>query len=501
MRFPKQELNIDEYLRKISSMLADSTCHIFIDTNIISQLYRLNESARNDFYKWINICKDRFHIPNWSVQEYSQRVTNQTTKEYLSELSKAKTLSKELNNISKFIKAYVGASLLVGTMYEDKKDDLFQDMETITKSFEKIANAINKNLKKHQMDVHKEIIEKLECFTLDTDIYKIIDNLCFGYELRLGNCIPPGFKDARESFNNVGDLIIWKEILSFCENKKPKDAETEKAIKAVLVTRDLKPDLVYTPQKQITSNGIVIKEEDKIEIAQESLIYEFSLAAGTEDFQIISFYTLVKCLASNYQELAYSFQVELENERESILDASPVSGISNANRPHNENREAYSKKDDNGTYSPIALKDREYVSSSNPELAMCIDDLRSHNWYKQNFAIGRLSKFSPEQEKVTQERKDDLFVLGRNVLQSAEGQAYRADDFLHSLKEKIRNWPKELQQSFVDGCLYEMFYDSSGNERAEDSRKIKYKETIINQLPDMGLTTVFLSKMLGQDVT
>ena len=49
MRFPKQELDIDQYLQVIDGLLNDEECHLFIDTNIISQLYKLNDAARMDF--------------------------------------------------------------------------------------------------------------------------------------------------------------------------------------------------------------------------------------------------------------------------------------------------------------------------------------------------------------------------------------------------------------------------------------------------------------------
>ena len=48
MRFPKQELDIDQYMQTIESLLNDKDCHLFIDTNIISQLYKLNDDARID---------------------------------------------------------------------------------------------------------------------------------------------------------------------------------------------------------------------------------------------------------------------------------------------------------------------------------------------------------------------------------------------------------------------------------------------------------------------
>lgn len=43
MRFPIQELDVDQYMQTIESLLNDNDCHLFIDTNIISQLYKLKE--------------------------------------------------------------------------------------------------------------------------------------------------------------------------------------------------------------------------------------------------------------------------------------------------------------------------------------------------------------------------------------------------------------------------------------------------------------------------
>lgn len=51
MKFPKQNIDISEYYSEIKALLGDNDCAIFIDTNILSQLYRLNDKARQDFYK------------------------------------------------------------------------------------------------------------------------------------------------------------------------------------------------------------------------------------------------------------------------------------------------------------------------------------------------------------------------------------------------------------------------------------------------------------------
>ena len=101
MRFPKQELDINQYLQVIDNLLKDEECHIFIDTNIISQLYKLNDAARTDFFTWVGTVANRFHIPNWTVHEYQKRYCSQKTEDYLTELNNKETV-KKLENFSIF---------------------------------------------------------------------------------------------------------------------------------------------------------------------------------------------------------------------------------------------------------------------------------------------------------------------------------------------------------------------------------------------------------------
>lgn len=93
MKFPIHRLDIDKYLDKIKNLLSDKECYFFIDTNVISQLYRLNDNARSDFYKWVEDCGNRFFIPTWVIHEYSKIIYSQQTDEYFSELSKIKQYS------------------------------------------------------------------------------------------------------------------------------------------------------------------------------------------------------------------------------------------------------------------------------------------------------------------------------------------------------------------------------------------------------------------------
>jgi len=486
MRFPKQELNIDEYLEKIKQLLDDSHCHIFIDTNIISQLYRLNEEARKDFYNWVDTCSSRFHIPNWSVHEYSNRVTTQKTNDYLSELTKAKTFSKELKNIGKFLKAYVGDSLLIGSSYAGNAQKLFDDMDNVSSMFEKISIVINNGLTQHQLNVHKEVLDKLETHILDSNVYSILGNLVFEADLRFDGKVPPGFKDSDKGTNRIGDLVIWKEILEFCKKYKP---EGEK-IKAVFISRDIKPDMVYRPIKQM-KNGQQVNDEDKIGIAHESLVGEFKLITDSDEYYSISFYTLVQILAPQHRNLAVSFQIATEPEN-LIVETQTTEIITQEIEPCESVCHEIVDSSSGTTeetipeatvptevYSVYALEDDKYDTSRGIErISYGIEELRSYNWYRQNAAIESISMGNqPIPEENAQNIKDSLFVLGRNVLQSAVGSSSSAINFIETLHLKTKFWHKSVKAAFIDGCLFEIFFDSKGK-----IRKKGFKADFINEI-------------------
>lgn len=81
--------------------------------------------------------------------------------------------------------------------------------------------------------------------------------------------------------------------------------------------------------------------------------------------------------------------------------------------------------------------------------------LSSHNWYTQNPATNCVWNLGPS--GLMHVPEDKLELLGRNILQSADGLAHDSMSLLkNSLENNIR-WPK----SFIKGVLYESFLDEA----------------------------------------
>lgn len=485
MRFPVTKIDISTYTAKIESMLNDEDCAIFIDTNVLSQLYRLNDNARQDFYAWVRKCGDRFHVPVWVIHEYSDKVYSKQTKEYLTELSNVKTYTKEIESLSYFVKGYVGASLLKGTVYEGKVDSLRKDIDNIVGGLNKISKAINNNnLKEHQSKVHGEITKELEPHVLDTDIYTLLSQLN-SFSLRYENRIPPGYKDGYKDENAIGDLLIWKEILEYCSAGNVK--------KAIFITRDRKQDIVYEPEEQILgSESRPAATSEKIRIAKNSLVYEFKLKTGSEDFYIVDFETFVKIKAKDYRNLAKSFQVASANENDSCEETSSqdvtshkteVSTTEDKSQILRESPQITSETEvvAQPPYSGAALMDAQYDTTlQNGCMDEFIIKLKSYDWYTQNPAIDKLIKWTFPKE-THEGDKDSVFVLGRNILQSAEGSSGSAISFIENLYLSIQHWPNNFQVALVDGILYEVFFDSQRNIRPK-SFKASFIEDILRNI-------------------
>jgi hypothetical protein len=80
-----------------------------------------------------------------------------------------------------------------------------------------------------------------------------------------------------------------------------------------------------------------------------------------------------------------------------------------------------------------------------------IEDLKSHNWYMQQPTIDIMVANGPDQ--IDDLDASDQVVLGRNILQVADGNERSAQRFLRSIAEDPAKWP----YAFLRGLFLECF--------------------------------------------
>lgn len=113
-------------------------------------------------------------------------------------------------------------------------------------------------------------------------------------------------------------------------------------------------------------------------------------------------------------------------------------------------------------YSGTAIKDKTFILDESKLSHRTIRALKSQNWYIQNPALEKLSG-----EKINGASADSLFVLGRNILQAANGSANAAEDWIRRFPQRTQGMSPAKRKALLDGILFEIFFDSQGEPRKQ----------------------------------
>jgi predicted nucleic acid-binding protein len=502
MKFPQSKIDVKAYHKKINELITDDDCKLFIDTNIIALFYGIHDSARKEFFDWLKtlIQKNRVKVPVWVINEYTNRFIRNQVQDYLSPLKKVSTIKKDFIQVSAFLKMHIENSNLPPDKYASI-NEFKDDLKEIQEKLEKIAFTAKNKDERYKLKIHDEIEKVFSNCILESDI----DNVLYTTKeiglIRYNHKLPPGFEDGTKDLNSQGDLILWYEILDYCKKEKVK--------KAILITDDEKKDWVYAPNK------LVVNEIEKsnninplLKIADPRLVHEFKIATNSEDFYIISFELLTQILIDNLSnsftnlagalQLAYnqsdkstieSSDSENDSSNEAAVEANveePISGTAETNENHEpveiETADVQDQEvvEEDLPYHSYALADRDFPLIDNDYFTKVIEQLKSYNWYVQNPCIDSLSKFDSKTLTETKSNNDSIFVIGRNIYQSACGGSASAIDFIENLRQKFTKYTDYFINHLYSGILYEIYFDSSNNFRYD-----KLKSYYINSVMEV----------------
>jgi len=124
-------------------------------------------------------------------------------------------------------------------------------------------------------------------------------------------------------------------------------------------------------------------------------------------------------------------------------------------------------------YDERVVKDA-YYDDNDSEFGKLIAEVKSHNWHRQNPAINTLLTIIQKLDKNQQ------FILGRNLLQAADGGARNAERFIGCIKDMIPRYNVDGENHLLNGILFEIYFNSHGDFRRDKTKISSYFEEIIN---------------------
>lgn len=260
---------LDFELKPISACLADGL--IVLDANVLLlplMTGALTLSAIETVYKKL-ILDNKLYIPTHALREY---LANRPTKikELIDQLMKKKSheyvssISPLMQKSSTFKELTDAEKLL--------KDEAKKVSKVIEKVIEEIKNWETNDpvsLMYREVKLSKRLLPD----PLNLESEKEIKEFLEENDVRVENKIPPGFKDAKKTENDIGDFLIWKSILKLGEQNKGQNL--------TFVSGEIKTDWVYRSANQTLH-------------VREELIEEYRNASDGGSLHLIDFSTFLK---------------------------------------------------------------------------------------------------------------------------------------------------------------------------------------------------------------
>jgi hypothetical protein len=143
------------------------------------------------------------------------------------------------------------------------------------------------------------------------------------------------------------------------------------------------------------------------------------------------------------------------------------------------------------SYSRKALADGLFALDTTKSSHSLIATLKTLTWAKQNPAIDAF-----EAAQASKYPNDSLFVIGRNIYQSACGCSRSALGYIHNFLTRTSGLAPEKRKALLDGMLFEVFFDPKGELR-RNFKTDRFSELFrVQQFDELSESFDFISECL-----
>ena len=141
-------------------------------------------------------------------------------------------------------------------------------------------------------------------------------------------------------------------------------------------------------------------------------------------------------------------------------------------------------------YGEYALADVNFRFGIGSQIKAIVERLKSYDWYSQERAVRIIKTVN-----FNDASSSELFVLGRNITQAAEGGCFAASGFIDSL-DKNTTIPQEAKIHILNGLSFEVYFDK--NNVLRSNYKLKALNDVIRLLEtdEFHSSREFISRML-----
>ena len=402
-------------------------CIFVFDTNVLLDLYRFSDSARDALFKVMESLGERLWIPYQVAIEYFDNrlgVIEAQSEAYSKSISGLKVAKDKFNAGTR----HPFVSDAVFNKFISSYDLMIAELEGKQKSY---MSFVNDDL------IKRRIGDLLEgCVGTPYSDERLLEIAAEG-ELRYAENIPPGFEDGGKMpeatttklrLKKFGDLILWKQLLD-------KALAVDKPV--VLVTGEKKDDWWLKSDKRLVSALPALSQEFMKAVKRDFYLY------ATDRFLVKANEYLKQDTSENVVEEVRAVS-KAEAERKDVADDALLDHALNDVWPHASGTEKWSN------WNPKkALKGKDFDSLRSPQF---------HMLQEERFLLReRAQEVQANLDSFIRDYKDLKAIrhqFSLNGVSPDDAKAVTLDQRISTLSELIGSYEQDL--SLLRGQMREV---------------------------------------------
>lgn len=236
-----------------------SECLFVFDTNVLLDFYRYSDGSRRDLFDVLNNSKirSRLWLPHHAALEYQRNKAGVVSNQKSNLMKFESVAKKEIENLRERLQNEASTFKKLTASSEESVIDLDSLVTKINNLKDEVASQVHTARSKIQESVDQDVVETTidqlfpaskvgRPYTADdiTEIAKLAEErfrsatcpVYIDYEEKIATAQKSKAitDDSKNSHNQLGDLIIWKQILEQSESADVKSV--------VFITGDIKDD-------------------------------------------------------------------------------------------------------------------------------------------------------------------------------------------------------------------------------------------------------------------
>ena len=223
----QSSLALSSYQQEQVDVLRSDDCIVFLDTNLLAWIFRLNDQAVREFFQWLEQLaqNERLIIPAWTVHEYNHYLLRDDSRFFLPHKAVGKQLNANLAELERVARLMISDANAKELGYSNR-DTFFSAFSEASKTIQLCVGHLANKAGERRSNLITFLEQLITKCATKSNVHELADAAASEAPARYANRLSPGYSDESKTENASGDLIIWKEIprplwVQRCEQGRP----------------------------------------------------------------------------------------------------------------------------------------------------------------------------------------------------------------------------------------------------------------------------------------